>query len=129
MRARRAFLEMSLPQLGPMNWVETDLVDTSNLLASASWTLAMSSLGRVSVWARTVLGPTVWTTISLPPPMTSWTVERTVDSVTVAALTRNSAPPRNSMPRVRPRKISDATEISSRIADRVYQTLRRPMKS
>ncbi len=47
--ARRALLEMSFPQLGPMNCVLTSSRATSNSLASAVWTSSSSALVNVSV--------------------------------------------------------------------------------
>ena len=113
---------MSLPQLGPMNWVLTSSRWTSKRSASAVWTSSSSLSVRVSVCARIVELPTRWTTIS--PPTTSETVERTLSSSAAGDDTRNSAPPRNSMPSFRCSTESDRIEITSRAAEKPYQSLR-----
>ena len=125
--ALSALDEMSLPQLAPMNWVLTSSALMSKRLARASWTSAICSLSSVSVCARTVLLPTRWTTISLST--TSATVSRTASSVAAGDDTRNSAPPRNSMPRCRCSTSSEAIDTTSSAAETPYQILRWPMKS
>ena len=55
-------------------------------------------------------------------------IESTVEEVTVVGA-RKSAPPRNSMPKARPRISSAATESVIRIAESRYHRRRRPMKS
>ena len=125
--ARRAAREMSLPQLGPMNCVLTAVRGRSNFLTKASCTSPSWAWDSVSVCARTVSLPTDCTRIS--PCTMSPTVERTSSCVTSGPVTRNSAPPRNSMPRVSCNVNSDTIETTSRAADTPYQILRRAMKS
>ena len=109
-----ALFEMSLPQLGPMNCVlDRVCAGRRTCLTSASCTSSSWAWVSVSVCARTVSLPTrlhddlgraddVAARSSAPPI-----------SVTVGAVTRNSAPPWNSMPRSSPTVSSDTIETSS----------------
>ena len=76
---------------------------------------------------RRLLSPN-WVTIDVPPVMVS-VVSRTCSTVHCEDGTWNSAPPRNSIPRLSPRNSKDPRVIARMIPEIVYQTLIFPTKS
>ena len=127
-QARRAFVEMSLPQLGPMTWVLTSSRLTPNSLASASLDLLGLVGGeRLGLRAHRVRSDRLHDDLAARRRRS--TVARTASWRHRGDLTRNSAPPRNSMPRFSRSVSSDTIETTSSTAETAYQILRWPMKS
>src|SRR5450759_377828 len=131
MRAVMAFWLTEAPQDAPIVEAEILFSLTLNSLASAVSTLAVRVFWNFSVWILTVSVPILVTTTSEPVASVPTAVlpRDSKLSMLVTEETRNSDPPRNSRPTLRPRPNKPMLASMSSTSDTAYQVFWRPTMS
>src|SRR5665647_118103 len=132
MRAVMAFWLTEAPQDAPIVEAEILLSGTPNSLARADSTLAVRALSNLSVWIRTVLLPRrKVTTTSEPVARVPTAVLPRASKLSrfVTEETRNSEPPLNSRPTLRPLPNKPMLARMSSTSDTAYQVFWRPTMS
>src|SRR5665647_1533800 len=131
MRAVMAFWLTEAPQDAPIVEAVILFSPTLNSLARADLTLSVRVLSNFSVWILTVSLPILVTTTSEPVSRvpTAALPRASKLSRLVTEETRNSEPPRNSRPTLRPRPNKPMPARMSSTTDTAYQVFWRPTMS
>jgi hypothetical protein len=125
---RTACRVTSAPQLAPMNDEVTSLRSTSYASARAITSSSASACSSCSVCTRTPESPTTVTRAEVPGAISSTAAAAGSCDASATFVIWNCEPPRNSMPKLNPRKTMMSAERISSTAAIVYHFRRPPTK-